>query len=114
MIKTLSGYFVCAENAGGMGVDSPYQNVTPGTWETFTFERQADGYYAIKCYDGVHYLNAVNGGESPIDARASSIGTNQKFGLHQVSGNDYFIGVKNYAAYGPEFSSMPSLDYPPA
>lgn len=108
-IKTMSGWHISAENCGGGDVNTKWNNGTPDTWEKFTFIRQSDGYYAIQCYDGVHYLNAPNGGGEPIDATATSIGTNQKFGLHEVSSGIYVIWTKNYVAFGPEFSSMPTL-----
>jgi len=115
-IQTQSGWYLSAESNGGSAVNTTWCDgniTTPKEWETFTFLRQSDGYYAIKCYDDVHYLNAPNGGESALDATATAISTNQKFGINQISGNVYVMWTKNFAAFGPEFPTMPTRSYPP-
>jgi hypothetical protein len=66
-IRTTSGWYWSATNGGGSTL---YANQTAAiTWEVFTIQKRngtgmiQDGdTYALKTYDGTHYVNGVYGG----------------------------------------------------
>jgi hypothetical protein len=90
-LRTSGGHYVTAVNNGGMG--GPNDSTSPihtdavaqGPGETFAFERQPDGSYAIRTTTG-YYLSAVNGGgwgeaanRFPVHTDASAIGPWETF-----------------------------------
>ena len=82
-------HYVTAVNNGGMG--GPNDSGPPihtgtvdqGPWETFVFERQPDGAYAIRTTSG-YYFSVVDGGGwgkalDPIHTDSSEIGPSETF-----------------------------------
>jgi len=110
-IRAYNGKYLCAINGGGSAIVADRDS--PSIWEQFTLFRQADGYYTIRAYDAQHFVCAENGGEAALVADRTNPSTWEKFGFHLVSGNIYNIWTFNKDAFGPEFSSMPSLSTVP-
>jgi len=83
-IQTNRNYYISAVNGGGAGVNA-IPAWTMG-YETWTIERVA-GFgpispgdeIAFRAYDGSHYMSALNGGGSSVNASATAVGPWETF-----------------------------------
>lgn len=76
-LRTVNGFFLCAELGGGSVVMA--DRIEPGPWEEWTPVFNNDGSVSLQAHDGLHYLTAVVDGT--VEAKATEIGPWECFQL---------------------------------
>lgn len=57
-LRTMSGFYLTAENGGGGAINTDRTELGP--WETFTLEQKSPGVFALRCVNG-QYLSDMMG-----------------------------------------------------
>jgi hypothetical protein len=93
VLRTNNGLsYVVAEGGGGAGVRADRTAAGPGGWEILGVSALSGGplisgdHVALATSDGIHYLQAVNGGGGPLRASSQSVGALETFTIEKPGG----------------------------
>jgi hypothetical protein len=93
VLRTNNGVnYVVAEFGGGGGVRADRTAAGPGGWEIVGVAALSGGplisgdHVALTTRDGIHYLQAVNGGGGPLRASSQSVGAWETFTIEKPGG----------------------------